>query len=101
MRSCIPRYASDGALSAIEIAREMLDQVARVVFGAVDEGRLAAPEHRQSDRIQPGRIDDAAVVPQVALAIDDRHVEPAVVGAKAGRPDDRPDLAAREVEIEP
>ena len=36
---------------------EMIDHVARIVLGAVDEGRLAAPEHRQSDRIEPGRVD--------------------------------------------
>ena len=40
-------------------------------------------------------LDHAAVVPQVPFVIEHRHVEPAVVGPKPGRPDDRPDLAAR------
>ena len=43
----------------------MLDEIARVVFGAVDEGRLAPPEDGQSDGVQSrGVIDDAAVVAQ-------------------------------------
>ena len=50
---------------------------------------------------RPGAVDDAAVVAQVALRVEDRHVEPAVVRAEAGRPDDRADLAAAQVELEP
>ena len=50
---------------------------------------------------RPGRLDDAAVVPQVALLVEHRHVEPAVVRTKAGRPDDRPDLAAAQIELQP
>ena len=53
------------------------------------------------DAYRPWRIDHAAVVPQMALAIDHRDVEPAVVRAKPGRPDDGANLAAREIEIEP
>ena len=86
-KSLTPRAQSQELLpSTREVTGEMLDDVARIVFGAVDEGGLAAAEHRQSDRVQPRRIDDAAVVAQVAFVIDDRHVEPAVVGTKSGRP---------------
>ena len=78
-----------------EVAGEVIDHVARVVLGAVDEGRLAAPEHRQADRVQPRRIDDAAVVPQVALCDRPPARRASCSRAKSGRPDDRPDLAAR------
>ena len=52
-------------------------------------------------RYSPGAdVDDAAVVADAALVVEHRHVEPREVGAEAGRPDDRPDLAARQVERE-
>ena len=52
------------------------------------------------ERVEPGAVDDAAVVAQLALLVDDRDVEPGVVGAVAGRPHDGADLAAAEVELE-
>src|SRR5258706_5872294 len=84
-----------------EIAGEVIDQIARVIFRAVDEGRLASPQDRQSDRIQPRRLDNPAIMPQMAFGIDHRNIEPAVVQAKPGRPDDGLDFAAPEVEMEP
>ena len=82
-----------------EVAGEVIGQVARVILGAVDEGRLAAPEKGQSDGIQAWRIDNSAIMPQLALGIHDRNIEPAIVGAKPGRPDDGTDLATPEGEI--
>src|SRR5216683_954171 len=84
-----------------EVSGEVIDQVARVVLRAMDEGRLASPEDGQSDGIQPWHIDNAAIVPQVAFTIDHRNIEPAVVRPKSGCPDDGSDLAAPQVEIEP
>jgi hypothetical protein len=42
----------------------------------------------------------AAFVPQMALAIHDRHLEPVIVGMKSRCPDDRSDLAALQIQIE-
>ena len=78
----------------------MLDEVARVILGAVDERGLASPEDGQPDGIQPRRVDHSSIVPQVALAIDHRHVEPAVVGAKPGCPENGPDRATPEVKMQ-
>ena len=78
----------------------MIDEVARVVLRAMNESRLASPEDGQSDGIQTRRIDDSAIVPQVALAVNYRHIEPAVVRVKSGRPDDGTDLAAPEIETQ-
>src|SRR5688572_30926044 len=83
-----------------EISGEVVHQFARVVFGAVNETRLATPQDRQAQRIEAGRIDDAAVVAQLSLGVEDRHVEPAVVRAKPGRPDDRLGLALPQVELQ-
>ena len=90
-----------GPLPVGKVAGEVIDQIARVILGAVDEGGLASPEHGQSDGVQPGRIDNSPVMPKVAFAIDHGHSEPAVVRAKPGRPDDGTDLARSEVEVEP
>ena len=71
-----------------QIPAEVIDDVARVVLDAVDEGRLAPAQHRQAQRVHPGRLDHAAVVAQLALLVQHRHVQPAVVGTEPGRPHD-------------
>ena len=48
----------------------------------------------------PGASTTPPVVTQATLAIEHRHVEPGVVGAKAGGPDDRADLATLEIETQ-
>ena len=79
----------------------MIDHLTRVVLDAVDERRLAPPEHGQPEGVQTGAVDDAAVVAEPPLGIDHGHVEPPVIGPKPRRPDDRADLAAPEVELQP
>src|ERR1700686_1871677 len=74
-----------------KVAGEVIDQVARVILGTMDEGGLASTEDGQPDGIQPRRVDNPSVVPQVALAIDHWNLEPAVVRAKPGGPDDGTD----------
>ncbi len=65
-----------------QVAGQMIDDVARVVLDAVDEGRLAAAQHRQAERVQPGDVrHDAAVVTQV------RPSRPAPARAASGSPD--------------
>ena len=82
-----------------EIAREVLHDVAGIVLGTVDEARPAAAQHRQPEHDHPRAVDDdAPVVADVPFRVDDGNVQPAVVGAKAGRPEDRPDLAAAEID---
>ena len=49
---------------------------------------------------RPGAVDDAAVVPQVALAIEHGHVQPAVIGPRPRGPDNRTDFAALQIEAE-
>ena len=68
----------------------MVGEVAGVVLRAVDEARLAAAQERAArSRTGRARRDDAAVVAELALAVEDRHVEPRVVRPEPGRPDDR------------
>ena len=60
--------------------------------------RLAPAQERHAHHVEPRRGGDAAVVADAALVVEHRHVEPGEVGPVAGRPDDRLDLASREVE---
>ena len=75
------RRPQSAAGAVREVPVEVIHHVARVVFRSVDERRLAAPEDRQSYGIQPWRLDNSAIVPQVAFGIDDWHMKPAVIRA--------------------
>ncbi len=75
----------------------MFAEIARVVAGAVEEDGFAAAQEWHAHQVHAGRVDDAAVVTDLALAIEHRHIEPRIVGAEAGRPDDRPDVSAGEI----
>ena len=55
-----------------QIIGKVIDELARVVLGTIDECRLAASKDRQSEGIQARRIDDASVVPQVSFVINHR-----------------------------
>ncbi len=50
------------------------------------------------ERVQPGRIDDAAVVFQAALAVEHGHLQPAIVRAEAGGPEHGADALGFEVD---
>ena len=80
---------------------EPIDHLSRVVFDPADEGRPAPPQHRQAQGVETRAVDDTAVVAEVTLRVDDRDVQPPVVGPETGCPDDRADLAASEVERQP
>src|SRR5690349_16326634 len=87
-----------GSIDAEE-SSQVCDHLARVVFDAVDERRLAPAEHRQAEGVHARALHDAAVVPEMALVVHDGHVQPAVVRAIAGRPDDGTELIAREIDL--
>jgi hypothetical protein len=80
-----------GALRA-EMGGEVGAQVTRIVADPVDEARFPAPQKRQAHHVQAWRFHhDAAIVADVALQVDYRYVQPGIVGAESGRPDDPPD----------
>ena len=53
---------SSGSMSGLaargEVAGEVLDQIAGIVLGTVDEAGLASSEHWQTDGVETWRIDD-------------------------------------------
>ena len=83
-----------------EVAGEVLHQVSGIILNTIDEAGLATPEDGLTESVESGRSHDPSVVTQGAFPIEDGHVEPTVVRTEAGGPDDRADLAAREVEVE-
>jgi hypothetical protein len=84
-----------------QVIGEVVDDLARVVFHAVNERRLAPSQHGQAKRVKPRAADHAALVAKLALRVDHGHVEPLVVGAETSRPHDRTDLAAAQVKPQP
>src|SRR6516225_5574389 len=72
-----------------QVSREVIDDLSRIVFDAVDERGRAPPQDGQSQGVQAGAVDDAAVVAKLALPVDDGHVEPPIVRPEPGCPHDR------------
>ena len=54
----------------------MIAQIARVIAGAVQENRLTAAEKLYAHEVQAGLLDNAAVVTNPPLAVEDGYVEP-------------------------
>ena len=94
------RRARRCATSPGQVRRKVVDDLSRVVLDAMDERGLAAPQHRQAERIESRAVDHSAVVSELALRVDDRYVEPRVVGPIAGRPHHRADLATLQIELQ-
>ena len=86
--------------AALEVRPKVGAQVASVIGCAVDEGRLPAPQKRQAHEVHAGGLDDAAIVTDMALAVDYRHVKPGIVGTEAGCPEDGRDPGAGDVDSE-
>ncbi len=58
----------------------------------------------QAEEVEPGDVGDAAAVAQAPVGVEDRRLDPGVVGPVAGRPDDGVDLelaAVREADRAP
>ena len=69
--------------------RDAVDHVRGVARSADHEYRRAPVLEDQPEEVQAGRRHgDAAIVLGRALVVEDRHADPAVVGAESGGPDD-------------
>ena len=69
-----------------------------VVADAVDEVRVAAVLEALAEHVQPGDRGDAAPVDDLALRVEDRHLQPRVAAAVAGGPHDGADAGGTGVE---
>src|SRR5215207_7519325 len=83
-----------------QVRYQMIAEIARIVAGAIDQGRLATAQKLQPHQVHAWMCRDPAIVTHLALAIENRHIEPGVVRAVAGSPNDRPDLARGEIHAE-
>ena len=77
----------------------MFDDLSRIALCPVNKARLPAPQHGQTERVHPWTPHDTAIVLEMSLLI--RHVQPTVVWPKAGRPHDRADFAASQIDLQP
>src|SRR6202161_1469469 len=78
----------------------MITDVAGVVASAIDQCGFSATHERDAHQIYALRCHHPAVVTDHALAIENRKLEPGIVGAITGGPNDRPDLSAGEIQSE-
>ena len=78
----------------------MVAEITRVVAGAVDQGRLAAAQKLHPHQVHARMLGNPAVVTDLALAIENRHLKPGIVRAVAGGPNDRPYLSGAEIDAE-
>src|SRR3954447_22842974 len=87
-------FCSDRRVASTrKVVREMIYDLPRIILGAVDEARLPAAQDGQPEYDHSRGIDDdAALVAHIPLRVHDGDLQPAVVRAEAGRPQDRPDL---------
>src|SRR5689334_13726447 len=85
-------------LPAVEKPCQVRDQVARVVFGPVNEARLSAAKQRQAECVEAGRIHDSSVVTKIPFLVEHWNVQPTVVRTKSRRPHYRPNLSAAQID---
>src|SRR5215211_7928423 len=72
--------------------RDALGDELGVIFHPADQGGSPRVLPGEAEEIEPGDVGDAASVAQAAIVIDDGQVDPRVVSAVTGRPDDGVDL---------
>src|SRR5262245_15369063 len=94
------RSSAQPSSGVVEIGGEMRAQVASIVTGAVDQRGFAAPQELHPHEVDAGRTDNAAVVRDVALTIENRQLQPGIVWSVTGGPNDRLDAALNEVHAE-
>ncbi len=73
-----------------QVGGQVFRDIAGIIRGTRDETRIAPPEERQAQHVKSGRLaDDAAVVLQLSLAVEHRHVQETEVRLESRGPDDR------------
>src|SRR3954451_14354007 len=81
----------------VQVADEVVGEVAGVGVGAVDQRGAAAMQERQAHDVQAGCGRDAAVVQDATLAVEHRHLQERQVRTEAGGPHDALDAPAAEL----
>ena len=112
-RSRVRRHDADperGAKLVVAMAEQAVELANRILNSTViserqqhlldKAARLAASEERDAHQVHAGGLDHATVVSDAALTIEDRQVEPRVIGPEPCGPDDGLDLTAVEVHAE-
>src|SRR4029453_9143559 len=63
-----------------------------IVLHPADQRRAACPLPGEAEEVETGNVRDSATVSQASVLIDDRKIDPRIVGPVARGPDDRVDL---------
>src|SRR4051794_39214727 len=76
----------------------MVAEIGGVELRTVDEARPPAAKERAAEEVHARGVDDTAVVTKPPGAVEHRQLDPRQVGPEPGRPHDRRDLPAAEIE---
>ena len=76
-----------------EVAHEVLGELGGVRADAIEEARLAPPHERQAEGVEAGNGEDATVVNEPTLVIEELRFEPRVARSESGGPHNRVDRA--------
>src|SRR6516165_803269 len=87
---------SRSRLRSVEVAHEMVAQIACVLAGAVDERRFAAAQELRAEQVHAWP-NDAAIVAYPTLPVEYRDMQPGQIRAVSCCPDDRADSCRRKV----
>src|SRR3954447_15083698 len=71
---------------------DLLGEVIGVVLDEAEQRRAPGVLPGQPEEVDPRRAGHAALVYDAAAFVEHRHVDPGVVAAEAGRPDDTPNV---------
>ena len=76
----------------------MVGEVLGVAADAGEQAGLEPVHPVQAEEVEPRHLGDAALLERPTMGIEDRDSQPGVVVVGAGRPDDRGDVLAPQVE---
>jgi hypothetical protein len=80
-----------------EVTDEVIGQLLGVGTDAVDEGGAASSGERHAEDVEARNVEHSAVVDDAAAPVEERCVDPRVVGTIASRPHDGADASQRDL----
>ena len=87
----------ESAEAAVQVRNQVLTQFSRIVGCAMDEARFATPQQWCSHEVYAGVIDDTTTVANATLVVEHWQIQPGMVGAIPGCPQDGFDIAFLQV----
>src|SRR6516165_7295022 len=78
----------------------VIAQVSGVIAGTIDQCRFSTAQERSAYQIHASGRNDPTIMTDHSFTIENRQLEPGIIGTVAGGPDDCLNLSAGEVQTE-